>query len=238
VALVEQIHQLIQQHPTFGYRRIWALLRCREGQRVNRKKIYRLMKVKGWMLHQRMVTPRPRVQKLRSRAGTSNERWAMDLTHIYCGADGWGRLAAVIDCHDREIVGYKFALRGRAKEAERALEQACLKRFGTLRPVGQTPVIRSDNGLVFQSRRFREACRFYRVKQEYITPYTPEQNGMIERFFRSLKEECVWQHNFETFGQASAKVREWIKWYNEERPHQALGYQSPVGYRQQRLLVA
>jgi putative transposase len=161
----------------------------------------------------------------------------MDLTHIYCGADGWGHLAAVIDCHDREIVGYEFALRGRAKEAERALEQACLRRFGTLRLAEQTPVIRSDNGLVFQSRRFREACRFYRLKQEYITPYTPEQNGMIERFFRSLKEECVWQHNFETFTQASEKVGSWIRWYNQERPHQALGYQSPLQFRK-RLLAA
>lgn len=236
--LVERIHQLILQHPTYGYRRVWALLRYREGQLINRKRVYRLMKAKGWMVHQRLVTPRPRAQKLRSRTEASNQRWAMDLTHIYCGNDGWGHLAAVIDCHDREIVGYEFALRGRAREAERALEQACLKRFGTLRPVEQTPVIRSDNGLVFQSRRFREACRFYRLKQEYITPYTPEQNGMIERFFRSLKEECVWQHNFESFGQASEKLREWIKWYNEERPHQALAYQSPVGYRQKRLLVA
>jgi putative transposase len=236
--LVERLHQLIVKHPTYGYRRIWALLRFGEGQLVNRKKIYRLMKVKGWMLHQRLVSPRPRVQKWRSRAEASNQRWAMDLTHIYCGVDGWGHLAAIIDCHDREIVGYEFALRGRAREAERALEQACLKRFGTLRPAQQTPVIRSDNGLVFQSRRFREACRFYRLKQEYITPYTPEQNGMIERFFRSLKEECVWQHNFGSFEEASEKVREWVKWYNEERPHQALGYKSPIGYRKQRLLVA
>jgi putative transposase len=235
--LAERIHQLIQQHPTFGYRRLWALLRYREGHLVNRKKVYRLMRLKGWMLHQRQVTPRPRAQKLRSRAEASNERWAMDLTHIYCGADGWGHLAAVIDCHDREIVGYEFALRGRAKEAERALEQACLRRFGTLRLAEQTPVIRSDNGLVFQSRRFREACRFYRLKQEYITPYTPEQNGMIERFFRSLKEECVWQHNFETFTQASEKVGSWIRWYNQERPHQALGYQSPLQFRK-RLLAA
>jgi putative transposase len=189
--LVERIHQLILQHPTFGYRRVWALLRYGEGLIVNRKKIYRLMKIKGWMMHQRIVTPKPRVRKLRSRAEASNVRWAMDLTHIYCGADGWGHLAAVIDCHDREVVGYEFALRGRAKEAERALEQACLKRFGTLRPAEQTPVIRSDNGLIFQSRRFRQACRFYRLKQEYITPYTPEQNGLVERFFRSLKEECV-----------------------------------------------
>ena len=50
----------------------------------------------------------------------------MDLTHVYCGADGWGHLAAIIDCHDREIVGWEFSLRGRAREAERALEEACL----------------------------------------------------------------------------------------------------------------
>ena len=81
-------------------------------------------------------------------------------------------------------------------------------------------------------------CRFYRLKQEYITPYTPEQNGMIERFFRSLKEECVWQHNFESFVEASEKISEWIRWYNEERPHQALDYQSPAGFRQKQLLVA
>jgi putative transposase len=65
-------------------------------------------------------------------------------------------------------------LRGRAREAERALEEACLVRFGTLRSEGSTPVIRSDTGLIFQSRRFRAACRDYRLRQEFITPYTPE----------------------------------------------------------------
>jgi len=119
------------------------------------------------------VTPRPRVQGLKSRAQRSDERWSMDVTHIPCGVDGWGHLTAVIDCHDREIAGFEFALRGRAKEAERALEEACLARFGTLRPDGPTPVVRSDNGLIFQSRRFRAACRDYRLRQEFITPYTP-----------------------------------------------------------------
>ena len=91
----------------------------------------------------RTVTPRPRVHGRRSVAPASNVRWAMDLTHIYCGDDGWGHLAAIIDCHDREIVGWEFSLRGRAREAEHALEEACLARFGTLRPERPTPVIRS-----------------------------------------------------------------------------------------------
>lgn len=233
--LAARLARLIAQHPTYGYRRLWALLRFHEGVPINRKAVYRVLALKRWFVHQRQVTPRPRVQGRRSRAARSNERWAMDVTHVDCGVDGWAHLAAVIDCHDREIVGYEFALRGRAKEAERALEGACIARFGTLRPTGRTPIIRSDNGLIFQSRRFRAACRDYHLRQEFITPYTPEQNGMIERFFRSLKEECVWQRSFVSFPEARRAVRRWIEWYNDRRPHQALGYRSPRQYRAEQL---
>jgi putative transposase len=237
--LAARVHRLIQEHPTFGYRRIWAMLRSRQGLRINRKAVYRVLSVKGWFVHQRQPVARPRVRGRRSVASTSNARWATDITHIPCGRDGWGHLTAVIDCHDREIVGYEFALRGRAREAERAVEEACIRRFGTLRPRGAKPIVRSDNGLVFQSRRYRAACRDYGLRQEFITPYTPEQNGMIERFFRSLKEECTWQHSFSSFREAKRTIDRWIAWYNEERPHQSLGYLSPVEYRAQQLnLVA
>jgi putative transposase len=64
--------------------------------------VYRVLRLKGWLVHQRTVTPRPRVQGLKSRARRSDERSAMDVAHISGGADGWGHLAAVIDCHDRE----------------------------------------------------------------------------------------------------------------------------------------
>ena len=121
--------------------------------------------------------------------------------------------------------------RKRAREAQRALEEGCIRRFGTLRLGGRELVVRSDNGLIFQSRRFRQACRTFSVKQEFITPYTPEQNGMIERFFRSLKEECVWQHNFKTFEHARGEIDRWIRWYNAERPHQSLKYKSPKQFR-------
>lgn len=238
-ALAERIQALIISYPTFGYRRLWALLRFRDGLRVNRKRIYRIMKLRGWMVHQRRNSPRPRVRGIISRAERSNQRWAMDMTHIPCGNDGWAHLVAVVDCHDRELIGYELALRGRAREAERAIEDACIARFGTLRPAGETPVVRSDNGLIFQSRRFRKACRDYRLRQEFITPYTPEQNGIVERFFRSLKEECVWQHAFNDFTEARREIRSWISWYNEGRPHQSLGYRSPAQYRaQQAELVA
>ena len=113
--LAARLQRLITLHPTFGYRRLWALLRFHQGLPVNRKAVYRVLVLKGWFVHQRRTTPRPRVQGRRSRAPRSNERWAMDLTHIDCGADGWAHLAAVIDCPDRELVGYEFARRGGAR---------------------------------------------------------------------------------------------------------------------------
>src|SRR5262245_48407844 len=97
--LAARLQRLITEHPTFGYRRLWALLRFHEGLRVNRRAVYRVLVLKGWCVHQRRMTPRPRVQGRRSRATRSNERRAMDLTHIDCGADGWAHFAAVIDCH-------------------------------------------------------------------------------------------------------------------------------------------
>lgn len=232
VELVARIKELIELHPTYGYRRIWARLRFGDGRLINRKKVRRLMRQQGWMVCRRPTTPKPRVRRKKSIATRRNERWAVDATHIDCGADGCGHLVAVIDCYDRELIGWEFALRGRANEAERALEMACLARFGTLRPCGEVPIIRSDNGLIFQSRRFRDACRFYRLQQEFITPYTPEQNGVIERWFRSLKEECVWQQPFGSFAEAQQAISAWIRWYNTERPHQALGYLSPQQYAQ------
>jgi len=80
----------------------------------------------------------------------------------------------------------------------------------------------------------RDRQRRARLRQEFITPYSPEQNGIVERFFRSLEEECVWQHSFPRLVEARRAVRRWIAWYNERRPYQALGYLSSRQYRRQR----
>lgn len=94
--LSARIHVLIQQHPTFGYRRIWALLRFGDKLVINRKRVYRIMRRKRWLVCQRTVTSKPRVRKRKSVAATRNERWAMDVTHIAVGRDGWAHLTAVI----------------------------------------------------------------------------------------------------------------------------------------------
>lgn len=59
------------------------------------------------------------------------------------------------------------------------------------------------------------------------------QSWNDQTFFRSLKEECVWPHTFQTFEEARRIIRDWVQWYNHERPHQALGYRSPAQYRAQ-----
>ena len=76
-----------------------------------------------------------------------------------------------------------------------------------------------------------DALRERKLEQEYIVPYTPEQNGMIERFFGSLKSECLWLHRFENRDHSFRVIADWIDHYNDERPHQALDYLTPREYR-------
>jgi len=76
-------------------------------------------------------------------------------------------------------------------------------------------------------------AREYGLGQEFITPYTPEENGLVERFIRSFKEECAWLNNFDSLDQARAVISKWADWYNTERPHQALNYKTPKEVRQE-----
>lgn len=236
--LTDLIRQVVNEFPTYGYRKVWAVLRFGKGVAVNRKTVHRIMRKHRWLVHQRPTRSKPRVRQSRSRIEHSNKRWAMDMTHIYCGQDGWAHLAAVIDCADREVIGWRFAFRGRAREAEEALEDACIRRFGGRIPRSHSLTLRSDNGLVFMAKHFRQTTKRYGIQQEFITPYTPEQNGMVERFFRSLKDECVYQHHFQSFEEAHAAISRWIRYYNEQRPHQALGYRSPSQVSQAMLQAA
>ena len=66
------------------------------------------------------------------------------------------------------------------------------------------------------------------LKQKFITPHCPQQNGMIERIIRTLKEQCVHRHRFESIQHASRAIEDWIHFYNNRRPHQALGMKTPA----------
>lgn len=220
--LESHVKMMMEKFPTYGYRRIAVLIKA------NRKSVQRILQIRNWQVRRRPKGSRPRAQAMPSVAPVPNMRWATDLTSIWCGKDQWCNLALVIDCGSRELIGWRLSKRGNATTAEAALEEAIIQRYGVLGCVQAPLILRSDNGLVFTSRQYMATVKAYGLTQEFITPYTPEQNGVIERFNRSLKEECVWQHRFESIGHANNVIARWIAFYNHERPHQSLGYLTPA----------
>ena len=194
------IKQLIEADPSFGYRTVAGLLQ------FNKNTVQRIFQIKGWQVRKRAVGHRPRIEALPSVARTPNERWATDLCRVWAGRDGWQTVALVIDCHTRELLGWQLSRSGRATTAMSALEQALIARFGTLGRVTTPFLLRSDNGLVFTSRAYTRLVRSYGLRQEFITPHCPQQNGMIERVIRTLKEQCVHRHRFETQQHASRVI--------------------------------
>lgn len=89
-------------------------------------------------------------------------------------------------------------------------------------------MLRSDNGLVFTSRSYTALVRSYGLRQEFITPHSPEQNDMVEKLIRTLKDQCVHRHRFETLQHASRVIGDWVSFYNHQRPHQALAMKTPA----------
>jgi putative transposase len=85
---------------------------------------------------------------------------------------------------------------------------------------------------VFGAKRFVEIVRRYGLDQEYIMRTPPEQNGMIERFFGTLKSECVWQHRSRNRDHAFDEIARCLDRYHVDRPHSALGYLTPRKYRE------
>ena len=218
----EPIKRMTEAEPSFVYRTVASLLQ------VNKNTVKRIFRLKGWQVRKRAIGHPPRIEALPSVATTPNDRWATDLCRVWAGRDGWQSLALVIDCHTREKLGWQLSRSGEATTAMSALEQALIVRFGTLGRVPTPLLLRSDNGLLFTSRAYTRLVRSYGLRQEFITPHCPQQNGMIERVIRTLKEQCVHRHRFETQQHASRVIAEWIRFYNTRRPHQALGMRTPA----------
>jgi putative transposase len=97
----------------------------------------------------------------------------------------------VVDCHTREVLGWHLSRSGKATTVASALEHALIAEFGTLGRVETPFLVQSDNGLVFTSRNYTALVRSYGLQQNFITLDCQQQNGMMERQIRSLKEQCV-----------------------------------------------
>ena len=195
---------MIEKEPSFGYRTVAWLLG------FNKHTVQRIFQIRGWQVRKRAVGMRPRIKAVPSVATAPNERWSIDLARVWTGKDGWVSLALVIDCHTRELLGWHLSRTGRATTAIEALEHALISRFGTLGLVDRELLLRSDNGLVFTSRHFTAIVKSYGLKQEFITPHCPQQNGMVERVIRTMKEQCIHRHRFETIQHANCVIADWI----------------------------
>lgn len=220
--LSSSIKAFIEKHPDAGYRTVaWML-------NLNKNTVQRIFQLKRWQVRKRSIGFRPRAKAFPSVAQQPNERWSTDLTRVWCGQDRWCTLALVMDCCTREILGWQLSRSAKAQTAEAALEHALINRFGCLGRVPHTFKLRSDNGLVFSSKTYVNLVKAYGLSQEFITPYTPQQNGMIERLIRTIKEQCIYHYRFESIKHAMTTIMNWIQFYNEERPHQSLGMKSPA----------
>jgi putative transposase len=102
--------------------------------------------------------------------------------------------------------------------------------YGILPPQGSTPTVRPDNSRMPQSGCLRAAYKGHWLRQEHITR-TPEQNGTIERFLRTLKKELVWLHCFIDFSHGRTEVMAWMRRYKAQRSHSTLRHLKPVSHR-------
>ena len=219
--LKAQVFEALNQFPTYGYRRLAVVLGS------NEKPVQRILQLNGWQVRKRPAGKRPRAQAMPSVSAAPNQRWATDTAMVWCGRDLYCHLSLVVDCCTREILSWRLAKRGNAQTVEATLEEALIERFGCLGRVTAPLILRSDNGLVFSSKRFTSTVKAYGLTQEFITPYTPQQNGLVERLIRSIKEECIWLNNFKDIQHAKAQIAAYVRFYNSHRPHQALGYKTP-----------
>jgi putative transposase len=223
---VKRMLELVGEHPRFGYRRIWALLR-QEGFRVNRKLVYRLWRREGLKV--------PRRKKKRRRLGHSDNGcvrheararghvWAWDFIHDRTQDGRPLKWLSVVDEYTRECVALEVA---RSMTASRVVEVLA----GLIAGRGAPVHLRSDNGPEFIAAEIREWLEAAKVGPLYIEPGSPWENGYCESFNARLRDELLEREEFSSPLEARVLGRAWKEQYNHGRPHSALGYMTPAEF--------
>src|SRR6516164_5131630 len=204
-----RIREICQTRVRYGYRRVHIHLR-REGWPHGQNKTRRIYRELGLQL--RNKTPKRRVKaKLREdrrNATRPNETWAMDFVHDQLATGRTLRVLTIVDTFSRfsPALEPRFSFRG-ADVVE------VLERVG--REVGLPMTIRVDLGTEF-------------VTLDFSRPGKPTDNAFIEAFNSRFRVECLNAHWFLTLADAREKMEDWRKYYNEERPHGAIGNKPPI----------
>jgi putative transposase len=229
LALMRRIDELHLNQPFYGSRKLSYLLR-QEGSDANRKRIQRLMRVMGL----EAMVPKPKTSEphpehvkypylLRGLAiSRVNQVWATDITYIPMKA-GFVYLVAIMDWYSRRVLSWRLSNTLDSSFCVEALEEA-VARFG--RP----EIFNTDQGAQFTADAFTKPLRDRGIAISMDGKGRCLDNVFVERLWRSVKYEEVYLHAYDSVVEARAGISRYLTFYNEQRPHQALGYQTPAAF--------
>jgi putative transposase len=222
-AVIEVLGRLAETHRRWGFDKMMAWLRS-HGYRWNHKRVRRVYREMG--LHIR-IKPKKRLpsrhpQPLVVPKGPSIS-WSMDFMSDSLVGGRRFRTLNIIDDYNRECLAIEIDTSLSSERVIRVLERLCEQR-------GYPRQLRSDNGPEFLADKIGEWARQHDVHWDFIKPGKPTQNGYIERFNRTYREDVLDAYLFYSLQEARTITTQWMPIYNEERPHAALGGFTPVQY--------
>jgi len=218
-ALRERLHELAEERPRWGYRRLHVLLR-REGIPINLKRTYRLYREERLMVRKRkrkrvIVVRRPMEVPTRV-----NERWSMDFMSDSFITGRRYRILNVVDDCSHEALASEVDTSLPATRVIQVLEELELERG---LPMG----IVLDNGSEFRSQALDEWAYRHGVQLDFIEPGKPVQNAFAESFNGRMRDECLNQHWTRNVREARSVIGAYRDDYNGVRPHSSLGQKTP-----------
>lgn len=230
--LVADIRALVADLPTYGYRRVHALLR-RQAEKTGReapnpKRVYRVMKVHGLLLQRDGERREERRHDGRVAVDLRNTRWCSDGLEITCDNGEKVRVAFALDCCDREAMGHVATTGGITAEDVQDLMVATVEhRYGQVSRVPEPIEWLTDNGSCYTARNTRAFARGIGLIPRTTPVSSPQSNGMAEAFVRTLKRDYVRVNPRPDALSVIDQLPGWFAHYNEVHPHRALRYRSP-----------
>jgi putative transposase len=216
-----------------GHRKVWARLRVLDGLRVSRKRVLRLMRENA-LLSPHRARPRPEATHDRKIVTDApNVMWAIDGTRITTVQDGKVWLFGVAEHWNAELVGWHVSKNGTRHEALQAMSMAVAEQFGHLgHDAARGLTLRHDHGSAFLADDFHRQVKAWGMTLSYAFVGQPETNGVIERLFRTFKEQVVYGRIFQTIEEVRDAVRAFARRYNTEWLVEKNGHASPAAARE------
>jgi transposase InsO family protein len=215
-----------------GHRKVWARLRVIDGIRVARKRVLRLMREHTLLSPHRARTRADTPHDRRIITAAPNVMWATDATQIPTVRDGKVWLFGVAEHWNAELLGWQVAKRGTRFEAVQAVGMALRREFGHLDAgAARGLALRHDHGSAFMADHCQNQIRFWGMSPSYAFVGEPETNGVIERLFRTLKEQIVHGRIDHTIDEVRDAVRAFAARYNAEWLIEKNGHRSPDAAR-------